>query len=513
MWFPYLIKFWIEQPALLYGIALLLGLYASFYAPYHILVPAFLLWVPFLIEKKQMTQLLLSMALFFAAWSYGKSFYLQPDLPEKGMRGKAYISITSITTQKSPFGERLIYLCEVKSFFPDKYSIAPKTSIVSHIKCTISLPISDEITRPSADRDYIVQGILIHNEHGDYMFKITKNDPWLIVDGSWSLAEMRSHWKTRASEWIKNQFQDRNSGNFLAGLATGNFDDLWMKNEFGRFGLQHIMAISGFHFAIIAGMLSFITRLLISRSASVILLLILMTAYCFFLGSNASVLRAWLMCSTTLVSFLLEKQTNSLNSLGIALLFVLGFDPLLSKTLAFQFSFMTTAAILLMYGPIDHLLGTVFHKRRLSEAFEMNKLNQHGYIVLAFFRKALALTIAVNLLALPLTLYYFHKFPIMGILYNFFFPILITVSMSLLIMGGLFAYVPYVGDWILSLNNYYTKKVLQFTYGMPKEIDHYLVADSFPAMFLILWICFSCSLMIHLREQLKHTIDESFQFI
>ncbi len=504
------IKFWIPHPALLYGIATLLGFYASFYGAYYILLPALLLWIPFLLEKSQIIHLLLSLTLFFAAWGYGKTAYQSSALPEKGIQGKAHISILSLTNQKSPFGVRWIYLCELKSFFSDKH---PNTSIASNIKCTVSLIASDDVVRPLADHDYILHGTLAQNEYSDYLVKVSKNNPWDIVDGSWSLAEKRYVWKTEATNWIKRQFKDRNSGNFLAGLATGNFDDLWMRNEFARFGLQHIMAISGFHFAIIAGMLSLITRSVISRSASAILLLILMACYCFFLGTNASVLRAWLMCSITLASYLWEKQSSSLNSLGVALILVLAFDPLLSKTLAFQFSFLTTSAILLMYSPIDQLLCNVFAKRRLSEAVEMDKLNQHGYIVLAFFRQGLSMTIAVNLLALPLTLFYFHQFPVMGILYNFFFPILISGSMSLLILGTLVSFIPYVGEWIHNANNYYTKKVLQFTYGMPKEIDHYLTLDTFPVVFLIVWICFCCILMIYLRGRLAQEIEENFAFI
>jgi competence protein ComEC len=504
------VKFWMSYPSLLYGIASLLGFYASFYNPIYIIFPSVFLWLPFLTEKNQRGPFLLSLALFFATWSYGNVAYRQPELSSKGIAGKAHLSIQSLSLQTSPFGKRWIYACELKDFFPNN---TPQISIASHVKCTVSLSANGDITRPLANQDYLVQGRLLSNEFNHYILKISPNEPWMIVDHSWSLAEKRYEWKTLFSRWIKNQFSDRNSGTFLAGLATGNFDDQWMRQEFARFGLQHIMAISGFHFAIIAGMLSLLVRAVFSRSASAIVLLLLMASYCFFLGSNASVLRAWLMCSITLAGTLLEKQGSSLNSLGVALIVVLVFDPLLSKTLAFQFSFLTTAAILLMFSPIDHLLSQVFVKRQLSEVIEMDGLNQHGYVVISFFRQALSLTLAVNLLALPLTLFYFHQFPVMGILYNFFFPFLITGSLSLLIIGSLFSFIPFLGGWINNLNNFYTKTILQFTYGMPRGVDHNLTLEHFPVLLLILWICVCCGVMISLRNYLDQKREDEFAFI
>jgi len=505
-----LTKFWSSHPALLYGIASLLGFYASFHPTLLLFLPCLFLWLPLFLSKEHIKSSILSLSLFFAVWSYASMEFKHPPISEKGVMGKAYFSILSITHQTTPFGKRWNYQCYLKAFFPDNH---PLESIASKIKCTISFPESDDLMRPSADRDYLVHGKLITTQSNVLTLKISKEEPWEIVEGSSSLAESRFQWKLTVTEWIRRQFDDGMSATFLAGLATGNFDDQWMKHEFARFGLQHIMAISGFHFAIIAGLLGFILRIALTRKKSAIALLLIMAAYCFFLGSNASVLRAWLMCSITLASYLLDKQGTALNSLGVALLGVLFFDPLLSETLAFQLSFSTTAAILLLYSPINQLMGKVFLKRSLSNVIEMNALNQHGYIAIAFFRQALSLTIAVNIFALPLTLYYFQQFPLMGILYNFFFPFLVTGSLCLLIVASLFSFVPFLGSWLHFLNNYYTKTILKFTYQIPAETDHYIMIDSFPTYLLVLWLCLCIVGGILLREYLQEEKVNEFAFI
>ena len=103
------------------------------------------------------------------------------------------------------------------------------------------------------------------------------------------------------------------SANFLAGLATGEFDDHWMRQQFSRFGVQHLLAISGFHFAIIAGCLSFALRLFFPAKSCTLILLACLGGYTIFLGPQASILRAWLMSSLALIGFLIEKHPSALN--------------------------------------------------------------------------------------------------------------------------------------------------------------------------------------------------------
>src|SRR5262249_55475973 len=156
----------------------------------------------------------------------------------------------------------------------------------------------------------------------------------------------------------------------------------------------------------------------------------------------------------------------------IALLAILLFDPLMAKGIGFQFSFATTAAILLLFSSCDVAMQMIFNKRPLSQITKMDRTNQHGYFLLSTIRQGLALTLAVNLVALPMTLFYFHKFPWMSLIYNLFFPFLVSVSMLLLIIGTLsqLLFSP-LGEWVHACNNVYTHYMLNYTYNMPTSVD------------------------------------------
>lgn len=513
-----LVKFWFTHPALCYGLALLFGLYASLDGGFYLFLPLLALWVPFVILmyhpsnlwKALWKPLLLSLTLFGATYSFVNIYYLFPDLPKTGIKGTAHLSIQSIRLQKSFFGSRWIYQCQLFNFFPENHT---KVSIAKHIKCNISIPNDPEIIRPLANQEYLVVGTLIKKESG-FVIRMDPYVGWGVVKDSWSLAEARYGWKQAVLNWINNHYTSPLSALFLGGLATGEFDDQWLRNEFARFGVQHIMAISGFHFAIIVGILSLIVRLIFSRRVSVWLLMISMAGYTLFLGANPSIMRAWMMCSIVLMGCLLEKNGTGLNSLGVALIGVLMVDPLFCQTMGFQFSFLTTAAILLAFQPADEYLKQILPKRSLSQMIEMNGWNQHGYCLLAIFRQGLALLIAVNLFAVPLTLFYFLQFPWMSLLYNLFFPPLIAFSLGLLVLNLLTNWVPFLGNLFTDLNDSYTQLVLQLTYGMPASMDFNLNVDVIYKEWLVAYITLMLIAVILLRESLKDEDSvESFTFL
>ena len=91
----------------------------------------------------------------------------------------------------------------------------------------------------------------------------------------------------------------------------------------------------------------------------------------------------------------------------------------------------------------------------------MDSWDRHGLCLLHFLRQGLALGIAVNLAALPLTLYHFHKFPLSGLLYNLFFPPMVSISLFLVAAAaGVGLAFPWLASWIHSLNAAYTSFLL-----------------------------------------------------
>jgi competence protein ComEC len=200
--------------------------------------------------------------------------------------------------------------------------------------------------------------------------------------------------------------------------------------------------------------------------------MLFLSIYFLFLGYSASIFRAWISCMIGLGGGLGRRNSCALNTLGVALLTILLLDPLQIAHLGFQFSFLTTVSILLLYPCCDLVLQHILQKRSLSQMVDMDRMNQHGYCFLTFFRQGIALTLAVNLTAFPLMLYYFEKFPLLSLLYNLFFPFLITLSMLLLLLGGVTAlFCTPLAECCHLFNQHFTHFVLNFTHNLPSKLD------------------------------------------
>lgn len=480
-YFLYSVQLLKQLPALFYGLLMLLTIYGTLYSTWVLLIPIGIMIIPLLFTRAWgRLACVFAFVLFVLLWMHMS--YQFPALPKKGARGTVEFEISSVSLASTHFGKRWIYRGTVGQFIPDD----PANEAGRSLPCTISLQAQEGIRRPLGNCSYRIAGRLKEVAPNRYVFTVGKHTPWYPILGSWSLAEYRYWAKQEVSHWIKNSIAHPQAATFLAGIATGDFDDRQMVFEFGRFGLQHIMAISGFHFAIVAAILSVLLRLVVPLRLSTKVLLLLLSSYFLFLGCSPSVMRAWVMALAVLVGFVLQRRGSGLNSLGVALIVVLLCDPLQSQNIGFQFSFAVTAAILMLYQPMEKLCQKVYVQRSLSEVVQMDLWNQHAYCVVAFFRQGLALTFAVNLVAFPMTLFLFHKFPLMSVLYNLFFPFLVSFSMLFLMLSLLFYWTcPLLEKGISWWNSIYTQWVLNFTYEMPTTFDYVFRVQYFPIELLV----------------------------
>lgn len=457
-------NFWRHHPALLYGIALLIG--ASF-ALYPLSLPliigmTILISLPF---KKEFLRSLLALALAICGFFLTEARYQFPSsLPVSG--GSADVDIETVTESSMPFGKLWTYSGTLISYTHEGKTIA------KGIPVKISLPQENYPIRPTSGMRYRLQGTLKETLHGAYVLKPDKRGPWEPIASIFSFSEWRYTGKRSLLEYLNQSFKDKHVKEFLAGIAIGEFNDRSLSTELGRFGLQHITAISGLHFSILCSLLGFTFYLFLPRNIAVSLLITFMTLYFVFLGNSPSVTRAWISITITLAAFLLGRGCSPLNSLGVALIIIILANPLTINELGFQFSFGVTLAILLWYKPCEEMLKKPFPKRPLKEAITMSTIDQHGYCFLYFLRQAIALGFAVNLVAFPLTLFHFHKFPLMGLLYNLFFPPLVSICLLLLLLAfAAEAFISPLAEQLHSINEYYTQTLLNLGFYLPRSVD------------------------------------------
>jgi len=444
-------EFWQMHPALLAAISLLLGIGAALFELSIWIALAFALYLIF--QRKWASLFLLVSGSLYALYS--------STIPTAPLTGTARFSITSLQIHQTPFQKNFRY---VGTLYLNGTAI----------RCKIVHPLSSN--RPAANRDYYVTGTLLAQEGLEYLFK-TKE--WTPIEETWSLAELRFQTKQKIKAFLQKTLHRPRTANFLSALATGDSPDRQIVFEFGRLGLQHILAISGFHFGVLMAFVAYLFRFVLPSPWKWGALFLVMTGYFVFIGSSPAVQRAWIGVTLCILAKLTKRRIIPLNILGAAMLIELLYNPFAAANLGFQFSFASCFGILALYQPIEEQLRTILPKRKAAEALLLSLPAQITYLITSMMRRSLSLTLAVNVTILPILLFHFGKFPLLSLFYNLFFPALVGIVLFGLLAAALLywatgsiALFPIL-DWI-------SAQLLDLTSYPPVLLDRALYFRSFP---------------------------------
>lgn len=139
---------------------------------------------------------------------------------------------------------------------------------------------------------------------------------------------------------------------FIIALLLGNDDFISqeLRHEFSIAGVAHLLALSGLHVGILSMVVYFLffpLDYIRMKRLRVLLSIIVMVAFALFTGLSASVVRATVMMALLMAPMLLHRRSEPLNSLAVAALVILVFNPQALFSAGFQLSFTTVAFILL----------------------------------------------------------------------------------------------------------------------------------------------------------------------
>ena len=423
-------------------------------------------------KKKALVGLLLFLTAFFST----PLRVPKTTLAESKITGTGHFHPETIKTQASAFHHSLLWKGTLRSF--DRYSDLP---------CHIYLPLNAKL--PKGHCDYAIEGSLEQKAEHLFVLKPTKNKEWKEIEGTHTLALLRHQMKQALKNQIKKEIRDKSAQTLLTALATVEIDERLLSLEFGKIGLQHILAISGFHFGLIALFLRGIFRSFLPPVCAYALLLVALTGYYLFLGNAPSIQRAYVAIALVILGKFFSLKISGLNALGAALLIEVGHAPLCCTELSFQLTFLCTLGILLFYAPMHALCKKVLPERTKTEIQELTPWKNHSYLLTSFLRKSLAINLSVTLISLPLLLHFFHRFPLLSLFYNLFFPACICLSLLLLCTALLLTpLIPFVGHFLHSLNNGWTKTLLKITANPPAVFDFVLRTNRLDFISLIFFL-------------------------
>ncbi len=229
-----------------------------------------------------------------------------------------------------------------------------------------------------------------------------------------------------------------------------------LRESYNISGAGHIFALSGLHLNIIAGILYFVLRRLMSRKCQVVVLLACVWAFVVLVGCNTSVVRAAVMLSVYAPLQLLSERPGSVNVLFLTAFVLLIVNPAWLFGVGFQMSFLAVYGIVMLMP----LIGRPSFLRHEPDRYtplltdddgvhsEHRSLSMRLHDVfwssLRWLWSLTALSFSAQLCVAPLIVHYFGRFSTYFFLSNlivsplaFAIILLAVVVLVLSVMNGL----------------------------------------------------------------------------
>ena len=219
-----------------------------------------------------------------------------------------------------------------------------------------------------------------------------------------------------------------------------------INDAFARTGTTHLLAISGLHLQVLALAMLLVARAIgLPRRTSYLTVGIMTIAYAVLVGPAPSVVRSTVMTVTFCVAAVLERSLRPANTLALAALVTLAFNPVYLFDVGCQLSFLAIAVLLWLVLPSSALVRRVFGSIRgrfygpLLPLDELERkfqpLWRHRVRAIgAWVVNGIVASTVVWLAALPLVALRFHIVSPISILLNL--P-LIPITSAALLFGGL----------------------------------------------------------------------------
>jgi competence protein ComEC len=189
----------------------------------------------------------------------------------------------------------------------------------------------------------------------------------------------------------------------LLGMRSHMPDEV--REAFSRTGTSHILAVSGFHLAIIGGTILSFSAWVFGRQRPTYLVvtLVMVWLYSALTGMQPPILRAAIMFSLYLAALWLGRPGSALTALAFAAAVMVGFNPEMLWTVSFQLSFMAVLGLILVQ-PRFQQLG----ERFIPEEHWVSSVLKPLFLAVTVGMAAIVAT-------LPLMVYYFQSLSLVGL--------------------------------------------------------------------------------------------------
>jgi competence protein ComEC len=231
--------------------------------------------------------------------------------------------------------------------------------------------------------------------------------------------------RERAYETI-NAMMNQPEAGLLSGILIGMERDIpqYVEDDFQETGTSHIVAISGFNIALVAGLLTVLLDKILGKKLAPFAVVGGIFLYTILVGAQAAVVRAAIMGSISLMGRQIGRRGTGYNTLVLTAALMTWQNPLILGDVGFQLSFAATLGLVLFAGPWQDGLTRWITRRFSEEAAAKLSAPISEYFLFTF---------AAQLTTLPVILYHFGRISLSAFVAN---PLILPAQPLIMILGG-----------------------------------------------------------------------------
>ncbi len=308
------------------------------------------------------------------------------------------------------------------------------------------------------------------------------------------------------AESFRENFSDNTAG-FLISLLTGSKEYISDRvyDNFKNSGVAHLLAVSGMHLAVLVMFVNlFISKLRKNHKGMHFTILAVFILFFMFLASfSASVVRAGVMILVLLAGQLVDKRSDSLNSLGFACICILAVNPFSAMSASFLLSVLSTLAIITSAVPF-------FKKYRYILCDRLGLSGRLSFYISSAILLSISISLSVMVYTLPVTAVLFGRVSLISPVTNLLFLPVTTIIIILAFVSAILCGFGIMPQFLITV----TEVISSYCLGVAELLggnDTFVLKTETPVSIGLCFVvpfvlCFVIKASRYLRRKIKKKI-------
>ncbi len=366
------------------------------------------------------------------------SIWLPDYRKDQGLADSDYLVSGTITEEPERSGDKFAYVMQVDSasnlqgeevHFSGKLRFNCVNALTVEVGDRVSGKIYAYLPGQDFQPYYAARGIYLSSflyEYDRVKIEKAQGPTWKSI-----LLGFRSG----LEDTLYTLLPEREAG-LISGIVLGDRDKVPedVSDSFRMAGASHLLAVSGLHLSVLAQFLMELLALLrLPKKLTCLLLMPVIVGFMALTGFSYSVLRSGIMFLLYLIAQLVDRKSDGLNSLGIAVMILCLLNPFSAGDTGLLLSFSATLGILLFHRRIMKKLESHFPGR-----LEASRWRRPVLLVL----ESVVLTVSASVFTIPIGIFAFGTVSLVAPLSNLLMVIpgsFLLITGALTVMAGAFS--------------------------------------------------------------------------